>query len=62
MSDDSNVDFGSGGGTVEVDETFIGRDKSIKPKGNKKGRGYHHKHKILSLVDRTTGRAKSHGS
>ena len=59
MSDDSNVDFGSGGGTVEVDETFIGRDKSIKPKGNKKGRGYHHKHKILSLVDRTTGRAKS---
>lgn len=51
--------FGSGGGTVEVDETFIGHDKTIKPKGQKKGRGYHHKNKVLSLVDRTTGRAHS---
>ena len=59
MSDDSNVNFGSGGGIVEVDETFIGHDKAIKPKGDKKGRGYAHKHKVLSLVDRSTGRAKS---
>jgi transposase-like protein len=44
--------MGSGGGTVEVDETFIGHDKSIKPKGMKKGRGYHHKNKVLSLVER----------
>jgi transposase-like protein len=51
--------FGQGGGIVEVDETFIGNDKSIKPKGVKKGRGYAHKHKVLSLVDRTTGRAQS---
>lgn len=51
--------FGSGGGTVEVDETFIGHDKTIKPKGEKKGRGYHHKNKVLSLVDRSTGRAHS---
>lgn len=51
--------FGSGGGTVEVDETFIGHDKNIKPKGVKKGRGYHHKNKVLSLVDRTTGKARS---
>ena len=51
--------FGSGGGIVEVDETFIGHDKTIKPKGEKKGRGYAHKHKILSLVDRTTGRARN---
>lgn len=51
--------FGSGGGTVEVDETFIGHDKNIKPKGMKKGRGYHHKNKILSLVDRATGQARS---
>ena len=59
MRDDGSVDFGAGGGTVEVDETFIGHDKTIKPKGEKKGRGYHHKHKVLALVDRTTGRAKS---
>ena len=59
MGDDSNVDFGSGGGTVEVDETFIGHDKTIKPKHSKKGRGYAHKHKILALVDRSSGRAKS---
>jgi len=51
--------FGAGGGIVEVDETFIGNDRTIKPKHTKKGRGYHHKHKVLSLVDRATGRAKS---
>lgn len=51
--------FGSGGGVVEVDETFIGHDKSIKPAGEKKGRGYAHKHKVLSLVDRDTGRQRS---
>ena len=51
--------FGSGGGIVEVDETFIGHDRSIKPEGEKKGRGYHHKHKVLSLVDRDTGRQRS---
>src|SRR5690349_6430260 len=37
--------FGGDGGIVEVDETFIGHDKTIKPKGEKRGRGYHHKHK-----------------
>lgn len=51
--------FGAGGGTVEVDETFIGHDKTIKPKHSKKGRGYAHKHKVLTLVDRESGRAKS---
>ena len=49
--------FGSNGGVVEIDETFIGNDRTIKPKGEKKGRGYAHKHKVLSFVDRTTGRA-----
>ena len=47
--------FGGDGGAVEVDETFIGNDRAIKPKGEKKGRGYHHKHKVLSLVDRARG-------
>lgn len=51
--------FGSGGGIVEVDETFIGHDQTIKPKGDKKGRGYAHKHKVLSLIDRDTGRQRS---
>lgn len=51
--------FGSGGGIVEVDETFIGHDRTIKPEGVKKGRGYAHKHQVLSLVDRDTGRQRS---
>lgn len=59
MRSDGAVDFGSGGGTVEVDETFIGVDRSVKPHGTKKGRGYAHKHKVLTFVDRETGRAKS---
>ena len=50
--------FGADGGIVEVDETFIGNDRTIKPKGSKKGRGYAHKHKVLALVDRTTGKAR----
>mgnify|MGYP005839416857 CR=1 FL=1 len=59
MRSDSTVDFGANGGTVEVDETFIGNDRTVKPKGVKKGRGYAHKHKVLTLVDRDSGRAKS---
>jgi transposase-like protein len=51
--------FGTGGGVVEVDETFIGHDKTIKPKGQKKGRGFHHKNKVLALVDRNTKQARS---
>ena len=53
MKDDGSI-FGSGGGTVEIDETFIG----IEP-GKKRGPGVAHKMKVLSLVDRETGRAKS---
>ena len=51
--------FESGGGTLEVDETFIGHGKAIKAKHNKKSRGFYHKNKILSPVDRTTGQARS---
>lgn len=54
MRDDGNVDFGAGGGTVEVDETFIGRGP-----GKEVKRGVSHKMKVLTLVDRSTGRAKS---
>ena len=47
--------FGNGGGTVEVDETFIGK----KSQKSKTARGYEHKNKVLALVDRTTGQARS---
>lgn len=48
--------MGGNGGAVEADETFWGNNK---PKGQKKGRGYDHKEKIFSLVDRQTGKVRS---
>lgn len=45
--------FGSGGGAVEVDETFIGRKKGMPVRG-----AYHHKMAVLGLVDRETGRSR----
>jgi transposase-like protein len=59
MRDGGLDTFGTNGGTVEADETFIGHDFTKKPKGVKKGRGYEHKNKVLSLIDRSTGRARS---
>lgn len=53
------VPFGGGGGAVEADETFIGNDRSVKPKYEKRGRGYAHKHKVLALIDRETGKART---
>jgi transposase-like protein len=47
--------FGSNGGAVEVDETYIGTERK-KPA---KARGPHHKMKMMTLVDRDTGHAKS---
>ncbi|NAZ36160.1 IS1595 family transposase [Rubellimicrobium sp. CFH 75288] len=46
--------FGGNGGAVEVDETFIGREP-----GREVKRAYHHKMKVLSLVDRETKQARS---
>lgn len=46
--------FGSGGGIVEVDETFTGRIK-----GAPKKRAFHHKMKVLALVDRDSGKART---
>jgi transposase-like protein len=54
MRDDTAFTFGAGGGGVEVDETFIG----VEP-GKRIARGTAHKMKVVSLVDRATGRAKS---
>lgn len=46
--------FGGEGGIVEVDETFIGRVKGAPVK-----RAYHHKMKVLALVDRSTGKSRA---
>jgi len=63
MRDHDPVSFGSGGGFVEVDETFIGNNKAKvvakRPKGHKKPRSHQHKYKVVALVDRETGKAHS---
>ena len=46
--------FGGNGGAVEVDETFIGHLK-----GTEKRAAYHHKMKVLALIDRDTGKART---
>ncbi|HEY8119409.1 MAG TPA: IS1595 family transposase [Methylophilaceae bacterium] len=53
MRDGKMSPFGSSGGDVEVDETFIGHHV------NKQKRGVHYMNKVLSLVDRTTGQSRS---
>ena len=54
MRNDDASAMGGGGGIVEADETFIGREP-----GKPKKRAYHHKMKVLSLVDRASGRVRS---
>jgi transposase-like protein len=54
MRSDVMPPMGSGGGVVEVDETFIGKEP-----GKKMGRAYHHKMKVLSLLDRDSGSKRS---
>ncbi len=54
MRDGDLAPFGSGGGIVEVDETFIGRIKGVPKK-----RAFHHKMKVLALVDRDSGKART---
>lgn len=54
MRSDELRPFGSGGGIVEVDETFIGTEP-----GKKQRPGYGHKMKVLSLIDRDTGKSRS---
>ena len=50
--------FGQGGGAVEVDETFIGLDPSKPPKEGASMKGAN-MNKVLSLIDRDTGAARS---
>ena len=52
--------MGDGGGVVEADETFIGKDPKMMryyPKGKKIG--IRQKMKVLALVDRKTGKVRS---
>ena len=53
-SGDLDVPFGSGGGAVEVDETYIG--KKSNPKGLRRTA---HMYGVLALVDRNTGTMRS---
>lgn len=52
MKPESGGLMGSGGGTVEADETYWGNSKRSKAAKGYKGRGYAHKEKIVSLVER----------
>ena len=54
MRDGNPGIMGGGGSTVEVDETYWGN----KHKRKNKARGWHHKEKVLTLVERD-GRARS---
>ena len=55
MRDGDLGPFGMGGATVEVDETYIGRE----PGEKKRTSGFAHKVGVLSLVERESGRARS---
>ena len=50
--------MGGGGTPVEVDETFIGHD-ILNPPAPKAKMGIHNMNKVLSLVDRASGEARS---
>jgi transposase-like protein len=54
MRDGSLAPMGGEGEIVEVDETFIGRIK-----GKPVAMAYHHKMKVLSLIERGSGKARS---
>lgn len=53
-SGDLAAPFGSGGGAVEVDETYIGFKKGVAPKRA----GHAHRNTVLALVDRETGTSR----
>ncbi|GGC37997.1 DDE transposase [Novosphingobium marinum] len=55
MREGSLAPFGSPGGRVEADETYIGQKKGVE----KQRGGWRHKHCVVSLVDRETGVVRS---
>ena len=56
MTPTDNGPMGGPGCDVEVDETFIGIDKSVTQRATP---AYRNRNKIVSLIDRTTGRSTS---
>ena len=54
MRSDDMTPFGGNGGAVEVDETFIGQLKGVP-----KRRAFHHKMKVLALIDRDSRQART---
>lgn len=59
MAEGSLNPFGMTGETVEVDETFIGNDPDAAQPKSGKGRGINQMMKVVSLVERESGRARS---
>jgi transposase-like protein len=55
MKDMGPAQFGADGGVVEVDETYIGRDFSIKAKGEKRGRASTTRTRFLHWSSATPG-------
>lgn len=51
--------FGMGGATVEVDETFIGNDPDAPAPRKGKPRGIKQMMKVVTLIERESGRARS---
>lgn len=57
MRDDNPTIFGGTGGRVEVDETYIGYNPRVPKVAGKSGSA--HKLRVVSLIDRDTGAARS---
>ena len=55
MLTDDNTPMGGGGGAVEADETFFGRDPEAKPSKM----AIRNMNKIVTLLDRSTGQTRS---
>lgn len=55
MRDDSLTPFGGEGGDVQADETYFGNIRDKAPKA----RGFAHKMRVVSLLDKRTGRTRS---
>src|SRR5947209_4815978 len=53
------IPFGGAGGIVEVDETFIGINERTRTGKQTVKVGFGHKMKVLALVDRNTGGART---
>jgi transposase-like protein len=58
MRNENGGMFGEGGTPVEVDEAYIGQKGGVEPKGPKE-RGFRTKLRVVTLIDRQSGMARS---